>query len=207
MPARIQDAAHPQRPADLEIVDRIAHHHGGVRVKAFLGQVAKPQLHLAFGVDVAQAQKPVKVGQQPALAGLLPQGADGRRRQDDLLFPGGLQAGKRLLRARHQRAGRGGRDIVLHVTLGQRVKAVAVKIEARPQVIIPDGKAEDLPVAVQVILPVIAVARQQTVERVHAQRHVVQQGAVPVPKDQLQFHPGHRPFRFSRWFCVVALCR
>ena len=98
------------------------------------------QLHLTFGVDVAQTQQAVKIARHTAF---LRPGAVSVEHRDwptrsPAAAPRRAKASSAVYGAVCQRAGRAGGDVVLHIFLGQRGKAVAAEIKPSADVIFLD---------------------------------------------------------------------
>lgn len=119
MPAFQQHAPHAQRRRNLPIVHRIPNYYGAAGGKAGFVQKAQPQLDLALGVNIRQAEQRIKVWADAARIDLLFQGCELRGRQNYLTQPGVAESAERFTRAGRQRTGGRAGVVILHIPLGQ----------------------------------------------------------------------------------------
>ena len=199
MPGALQHTLHAQRLRHLKVVYRIPDHHGPGGIRTACAHKRKPDLDLAFGVNIAQPQQAVKIGQNVSLAHLPFQRGHRAGGQDHLPHPRGAKRFQRIQGAVRQGAAFAGRDIILHIAFCQLGKAVAGKIKPGTAVIVLDRKTKNRPVLLAGVLLRIAEPCQKTVERVLAQVHIIQQSTVPIPQNQFRAHRSNLLF-----FCKDA---
>ena len=172
----------------------VADHHDAGRVRAAFPQPAQAHFRFAFGIDVRQAQQRVETGTQAEMLHLLLQ---------ILPFGGGEHHLAHALRTQRVQHGAGIRlqwtakaagRVQPHVFIRKCGERMTGKIEPRPAVIGLDGKAEDLPVGFHAAHGRITVAGKHRVQKLAAQRGVIQQRAVPIPQDRVENRHGLTPW-------------
>ena len=151
----------------------VAHAHRLCGVHAALLQILQPALHLAFGIDIAKAQKLPEIRANAPCLHLMLQGLLRAGRKNVLANAHGLHRLQGGLGLGVQRHAFTGGQIILHICLRQNFIGMAGKIKPGQGIVILDGKGEDLAVFGQRILLRIAKPGQIAVEGCKAQRHVV----------------------------------